>query len=699
MKLLAKKQSGVALLEVLIAFIIVTVSMVALYQLHSKYIQTEISSSARLSALHLAQSKLDDLRTFSSLTSTTSAANDGLPSYDGMDDDVGGTLAAGSHAVGNFNYDLHWLVSPASGGNDITVIVSGTNNTEQIQLSGYIARIEKISEDRLTNTSTVNNIKPIVNYVSGAAPDVISIELDDEGTKQETTKPLPEVANNGGSISSKFSTITYDSGNTQVESDFNTISCSCTYTSDNTSYLPAYPYLTDTDLLYWKVGSSISKKRGTVANNQPTLCSVCCENHFDNASNESSSFVNYYNQFNRNAGKYNNSGSSLSAAANGSYIDSCRLLRIDGYYRPMPDWNLVKLNVMSASYLSDTNNVAQYQAYIKDVVTSYIELAQSVTWGDSSDNRSHFGLALNKIDTSTIPTFSAWLQSHNYSTTALTMTLGDTPIQLIARGIFIDLLNTVDTNGDATSVNASELDLNDSALLKKVPFYDINMTLLSRWTSASAAVSVANEVIKTLDSSDTDYYGVYRRGYITPVSVTASGGVNITAEAYQGNSSVAAYQYSKNNTEIAVSDFESNYARSGSINITVSSSAVSDGTVSIIGKIYCYDAKNNGGTASCKQGQTNYLSNISIQGTAASCQLESVANETSYLLYNCKVTPPATNSRVSVSTSATGFIVNPSSARDLSLELNGTTSPVTGKCFNVYSNSITDPLPTTCPYP
>lgn len=100
--------------------------------------------------------------------------------------------------LGNFNYDLHWLVSPASGGNDITVIVSGTNNTEQIQLSGYIARIEKISEDRLTNTSTVNNIKPIVNYVSGAAPDVISIELDDEGTKQETTKPLPEVASNGG---------------------------------------------------------------------------------------------------------------------------------------------------------------------------------------------------------------------------------------------------------------------------------------------------------------------------------------------------------------------------------------------------------------------------------------------------------------------------------------------------------------------
>ena len=180
------------------------------------------------------------------------------------------------------------------------------------------------------------------------------------------------------------------------------------------------------------------------------------------------------------------------------------------------------------------------------------------------------------------------------------------------------------------------------------------------------------------------------------MSVTASGGVDITAKAYQGNSSVAAYQYSKNSTEIAVSEFERDYARSGSINITVSSSVANDDKISVIGKIYCYGAKNNGGIASCKQGQTNYLSNISIQGTAASCQLESVANETSYLLYNCKVTPPATSSRVAVSTSASGFSVSPSTTISLAYPA-GTTSPVTGGCFNVYSNNITATLPTNCP--
>ena len=60
-----KKQHGIALLEVLIAFVIVTVSVVALYQLQNKYLRNEITTSTRLTALHIAESKLDDLRTFS----------------------------------------------------------------------------------------------------------------------------------------------------------------------------------------------------------------------------------------------------------------------------------------------------------------------------------------------------------------------------------------------------------------------------------------------------------------------------------------------------------------------------------------------------------------------------------------------------------------------------------------------------------
>lgn len=705
------KQYGVALLEVLIAFVIVTVSVVALYQLQNVYLRSEINSSAKLSALHLAESKLDDLRTFSSLSTTTSAASAGLPSYDEINNDIGGSgiLPAGSAAVGNFTYDLHWAVSDAGASKEITVTVSGVNNTEQVQLSGSIARTEQVSQKRLTSSSLVENTKPVVSYAAGVAPDVISIDLDSNGTKQETTKPLPEVANNGGSIQAQFSTITYDSTNTQIQSDFNTISCSCTITGSASSSLPAYPYMTDTDLLYWKTGSSVTKQTGTVANNQPTLCSVCCTNHFDGASTENSDFINYYNQLNRNAVKNSYNGSYTSVTS-GSYIDSCRLLRIDGYYKPMPDWNLVKLNVMSVSYLSDTANVAKYQEYIKYVVKAYVTLMKSSSlWGPSNDNRGVFGASTftstsaytSAVDTSGIMSFSAWLTSNGYSNTSLTMVVGDTPVQLISRGIFIDFLSDEDGNNDGVIDSwINDINVNDADAMAKIPFYDINMTLLSRWSSENGSVSVANEIIKTLDSTDSAYYGVYRRGYITPISVSASGGVDITATAYQGNSSVAAYQYNNSTPEVAVSEFERDYGRSGSINVNVSSSAASDGTISIIGRVYCYDKANNGGVTDCVQGQTNYLNNIRISGTSATCQLETSGNEKAYLLYNCKVTPPATGSVVVITMSSSGFTVSPSSA-SLAVQVDAT-SPVNGACFKVYNSALdltAHPLPTIAECP
>ncbi len=700
------KQQGVALLEVLIAFVIVTISVMALYQLQNVYLRNEITSSARLTALHIAESKLDDLRTFSSLSSVSS----GIPAYDDIDDNTGGLIASGAISsnnanVGDFVYNLSWDVTPQSGSRDITVTVSWFDNNavvnngiEQVQLFGSVTPAQRIDRDRLTNIGKTGNEKPIVSYIAGLAPDVISIALDDAGTKQETTKPLPEVANKGGGIQSQFSTITYDAdSNTQVQSDFTTVSCSCNFSAAKSALLPASPYLTDTNLLYWQVGSAATKTTGSVADNtQSTLCSICCEHHFDNdASGESGRFVDYYNQLNRSATKFSYNGSSYNEEISGGYIDSCRLLRLDGLYKPMPDWNLVKLNVMSASYLSDTDNVAKYQAYIKDVVTSYVTLMKDSTlWGSSTTNRGVFKIAPNNVDTSGILDFSAWLTSKGHSSTNLTMTVGDTPVQLIARGIFIDFLSDEDANNDQkTDSWIGSIDVDDSDILKKVPFYDINMTLLSRWESASAAVTVANEVIKSLDSTNTDYYGVYRRGYITPITDTASGGIAVTATAYQGNSSVAAYQDSKNSSEIAVSEFERDYARSGSINVTVSSSAATGGQISVIGKIYCYAAKANGDITDCVQGQTNYLNSITINGTSADCVKETYSNEKAYLLYNCKVTPPASGSKVTVATTATDFVVSPSTGLSLMIP-EGATSPVNGGCFNVYNNTISGSVPT-----
>ena len=161
--------------------------MVALYQLQNKYLRNEITTSTRLTALHIAESKLDDLRTFSGLTISGS-----LPTYDSIGDNTGGTIAAGTVSsgntnVGNYVYDLSWNVTDNGGSKDVDVTVSWNGGDDEVKLSGSIARVQKISEDRLTSSSTVEKNAPVVNYTAGVAPDVISVDVDDSGTKQETT--------------------------------------------------------------------------------------------------------------------------------------------------------------------------------------------------------------------------------------------------------------------------------------------------------------------------------------------------------------------------------------------------------------------------------------------------------------------------------------------------------------------------------
>ena len=199
------RQNGVALLEVLIAFVIVTVSVVALFQLQNKYLQNEIASSTRLTALHLAESKLDDLRTFGSLTVSA-----GVPAYDDIINDKGGTIASGAVSVGNFNYNLRWTSTDTDDGSkDIKVTVRWNNGNDEVNLYGSVARADRISEAKLVSTGAIKEYSPHVVYTPGVAPDIVSITLPDD-SKKETTKPLPTIKNSDkGLMNVSFETVTY----------------------------------------------------------------------------------------------------------------------------------------------------------------------------------------------------------------------------------------------------------------------------------------------------------------------------------------------------------------------------------------------------------------------------------------------------------------------------------------------------------
>lgn len=321
------KTKGFSLLEVLIAFAIIMVSVVSLVSLHRFYIKSEANAAMLNGAIQLAQSKLDDLRTFDSI-----AAASGAVAYNDIVSNAGGTIAATSQSVGSYTYNLSWGVTDSDltgftipsdntvyPSKDITVTVTWfdtNNNSKSLNLYGNISNITAVDSEQIENSSVASGISPKITYTPGVAPDVISIDLGND-SKQETTKPLPEVANSGGSVVVQFSTITYDTlSNTQVLSDTSSLSCNCKFLSGSNipkSALPAKPMLID-GLLYWKTESPenyVNKSAGeSDSNQQSDLCGICCESHFDFTGTLPqdpaiyTNFDRYYNKLNFPSTKY-----------------------------------------------------------------------------------------------------------------------------------------------------------------------------------------------------------------------------------------------------------------------------------------------------------------------------------------------------------------------------------------------------------
>ena len=176
------------------------------------------------------------------------------------------------------------------------------------------------------------------------------------------------------------------------------------------------------------------------------------------------SFLSYYAPLNTSRQRYN---SALSVAASGTYVDACRFVRLDGYYRPLPDWNLVQVIVTTSDFLAKAANQVSYQNYIQYVVKAYIDWQkQTLNWTSTPT-----------VSAPAISDFPTWLQipanvaPGGDAVTGITINTGTR--QLIARGIYVDVLNPTYLTGIDTSV---------TGYLAKVPFQDINLTMLAEWS-------------------------------------------------------------------------------------------------------------------------------------------------------------------------------------------------------------------------
>lgn len=636
---------GFSLIEVMLAFIIVAVSAAGLVKLQNSYMKQEGSSSARESAMHLAENKLDDLRSFTTLATTT-----GQFAYQDIQTNVGQSLtnglAAGNHTIGNTTYALSWTVTntpnplpanlkyPLRKDIIITVAWSDQNGSSKtLSLSSSIAASTSIGNTEGDSLGGMDD-SPHVAYAPGSAPDVVAVTIK-AGTKEETSKPLPTVYQSGNNVVVKTETITYDTqSGRKIQEDQATLSCNCSLQSGNASKkLPAYPLL-DTSGQYWQLGQSVNKSYGLNTSNQNAqspLCNICCENHFDGVNSTNGSFDQYYNVLRKGHGHYRLSGSNLVTAGSGSYLEACRLLRVDGFYEPIPDWNLAVINVMSPDFLSDPSNQENYEKYVQSVVRAHF------AWQKAGRSGNFTPTSLN-----------SWLSSGGNVTnggatsTDLTLQAGSTA-QLIARGVYVDLLN------DETGQYLSQLDSADEELLAKVPFNELNLTLLANWSTANPSyATVTNEPVQTIVDASQNYYGTYSRGRLSALQATPSTGNIIRANIRTSNSGIT--------STVAISP-EDLANQSADINVRITASTGNNAKLHVTGDIKCLtDPKKTGQAPEvCKANDWNTLS---VNQAGISCTVNKPSGSMIAGYFDCAVNRKAA---VTLNFGASGFVMTPSS--------------------------------------
>lgn len=618
---------GFTFLEVLVATLIVMLGVTGYVTLQSKFTQSSSQLNLRSIAMRLAQEKLDDLRLFEQFDS-----EEGKVAYQDIENNTGGNLASGSVDVqltssssDTYSFtrtweatDQYFIDSDADGVNDtwldeghpdlpddlpsfsaqkyIVVSVAWTDyqgNAQSVTVSGNVAPIDQGNSFMATNESSNSKVSPDVDYTPGTAPDVIAYDLG-TGESIETSKPIPEVDNQGTNNVVEFQTVRYTNTNVDdidkvEQEDFLTVNCACKLAGSGSGKTPAMPVLVNGDTLQTQSGTFTTKTTGTVDGNQQNeLCDECCRDHHDDFDMILSE--EYYRAEGGVAHKHykyddNTNTFTLASSTGDKYDEVCRFKRVNGYYEVHADWNLLDVIEFDDEYLFTDANLTAYQTYSEDLLIAEINNTAYPTRPDTRD-----------------------------------ITVSPGGYQQIARGIYMDRIKAE----HLTTIQNKIAD-GDTDWKAITPFYDINLTLLSSWSTSDTAVAdITNEDIQTIVDPANEFYGTYSRGRLEALT---DGSVTMSVAANPYNSGITG-------TSPLSSDEQSNIKTDNTMTVTVDGSAPSINYYGLIVDISCL-ITTGGVTDSCELNNTKKSDYV---------DLSALSITVSPATFSCTVTVPKGNS-------------------------------------------------------
>lgn len=505
--------------------------------------------------------------------------------------------------------------------------IERAGDNESLTLEAWFNNVEG-RDGGLVVTQPNPRQKPSVTYNPGAAPEVIAVRLTDDANAEqyqvkETTKPTPQVERRGDRLQVTFNTVTYDEATqTQRIEDFVTVSCACSFVGvGDTGRTPARLILEGGYLVLDPNGSQPTTKMvGTPADsNQPELCSLCCRDHHDstemyqsgNVYREESAFARLPSGDHRHFTNVN--GSLVQAGLGDVYEESCRMRRVDGYYVTYPDWDIKAVSAMSSQYLVNLATNANYTDYVRSVVRALV-LGQALP-AEPADR-----------DIEVVP--GAY--------------------QLIGRAIYLDKMTSSHLSAVQTAIQNGE-----SNWLAKVPFYEVNLTLLGEWSSSNPGVAtVTSEPIETIVDPENNYYGTYSRGRLQ----TVSGGTTLVdINVGGGNASILG------NGAVHANDVGVNY--SSALNATVVAQDTDNVELySITGEINCLYNKVTGQTSTWEACKSNDFRDVVVNSSEpnVTCTLSTIGN-TNTTGYSCDGIRAGTSLTISFGSTTPNTTFDPSS--------------------------------------
>ena len=450
-----------------------------------------------------------------------------------------------------------------------------------IQLSATISSISATTALKVTEEEDGDIIAPPIAYAPGLNPDIVALDLGGNKLK-ETLTPEPKVFRDN--LETRFDVITYaqNDGNFFLRrEEFVAVSCECTLRAANASFPGFRPAIWAGD--EYIESDPVTKAYGEAISNvaQSPLCDTCCRDHHDGggSGSEPDPGIILYDP-SRLVGEYVSDGGDhkhYSRASGGSavlpvasagddYVEACRFIRVDGFFRLAQDFRLEGINSFPEDFLITSGEVTDYsnfvtgEVYNKDIASRnytssaspYVNAAIGIGNGYHADASPPMVVPPDRTPLEETPIPAGDL---TFDYTNLPTSTGATFQQLRSRSIYIDYLsldlrNVITCIEEAADEAAAmecesgdvKLDQSGSVnVLELIPFFELQTTFLSDWAkndSGDVGFSVTNEPVETNNT--------HTRGRAT--KLTDLGDDVVTAIANRGVSGLTATDPINNNT-------------------------------------------------------------------------------------------------------------------------------------------------------